>query len=123
MSDNDNAKDPLIVQIAVIGFGAVLFTPLFFVALLFFKLVFTVQRDLERLTWEDVSRWMSAPLWGVTLLLLAGCTSAVTLRHEDGRMVKCGPYNAYGVRAFMAAQQESQCISDFQRQGFERAPD
>lgn len=48
-------------------------------------------------------------------LSLLGCTSAVILRHPDGRTVKCGPYNAYGVRAFVAPHQEHQCISDYQR--------
>ena len=56
-------------------------------------------------------------------LLLAGCTASVMLRHDDGRRVKCGPYNAYGIHSISAAQRESQCISDYQRQGFERAPD
>ena len=54
-------------------------------------------------------------------LVLAGCTSAVTLRHADGRLVKCGPYNAYGIHALAAADRERSCISDFQRQGCERA--
>lgn len=56
-------------------------------------------------------------------VLMIGCSSAVTLRHPDGRMVKCGPYNAFGAHAFVGAQREQQCIGDYQRQGFERAPE
>lgn len=70
---------------------------------------------------------MTTKRWAAVGLLcawvLAGCTSAVTLRHPDGRSVRCGPYNAFGVHTISAAHRESQCISDYQRQGFERAPE
>jgi hypothetical protein len=56
-------------------------------------------------------------------LLAVGCTSAVTPRHPDSRMAKCGPYNAYGVRAYRAGDQERGCINDVQRQGYERVSD
>lgn len=52
-------------------------------------------------------------------LLLAGCTTPVLLRHPDGRVAKCGPYPS-GSQAVATALREAQCISDFQRQGFER---
>jgi uncharacterized lipoprotein YajG len=58
-------------------------------------------------------------------LLLAGCAAPpVMLRHPDGRVAKCDQYT--GQSAFFAsaeAMRQSQCISDFQRQGFERVPE
>ena len=63
--------------------------------------------------------WIAA-LAGIVLL---GCSSAVTLRHRDGRVVTCGPYTAVGFSILTAPQREAQCISDYQRQGFERAPE
>lgn len=59
----------------------------------------------------------------VLLLLLGGCTTAVTMRHPDGRVVKCGPYDARPINSFSSAQREQSCIQDYQRQGFERAPE
>jgi PBP1b-binding outer membrane lipoprotein LpoB len=60
-------------------------------------------------------------------LLLTGCvtlqTKPVTMKHADGRRVTCGPYPADGMRASAGAIQESRCIQDFQRQGYERAPE
>lgn len=60
----------------------------------------------------------------VLLLTLSACSSeAVTLRAQDGRAVTCGPYPTWrlGDNATAVAH-ESQCIADYQRQGFERAP-
>lgn len=64
-------------------------------------------------------RWA---LFGLLFFVLFGCASAVRLRHADGREVRCGPYYYTGTHAGAAAWRESQCIRDFQRQGFERAP-
>ena len=51
-------------------------------------------------------------------LLFAGCSETVTLRHpKTGTTVTCGPYFYFGYRAPMA-----QCVTDYQRQGFERIP-
>lgn len=52
-------------------------------------------------------------------------TQPVTLRHPNtGAVVQCGPYQDNflgGLRAFVY-QQERDCIADYQRQGYERAP-
>lgn len=55
-------------------------------------------------------------------LVLIGCTSVIPLRHVDGREATCGPYYYYGIFAFTATEREKGCISDYQRQGFERTP-
>ena len=58
----------------------------------------------------------------------AACASTqpVTLRHPStGLVVQCGPYKAgffdVGVGAPIY-QRERDCIADYQRQGYERAP-
>lgn len=63
-------------------------------------------------------------LLAVIVAMVAGCmTSPVTLRHaQTGQTVKCGPYRAFGDFALPSALRESQCIQDFQRQGYERVP-
>lgn len=57
---------------------------------------------------------------------LAGCatvqTEKIYLRNAAGMTVTCGPYFNANLAAGAAAQRESQCISDYQRQGYERAP-
>lgn len=57
-------------------------------------------------------------------LALVGCTSAVKMQKAStGETAQCGPYG-FGL-AFGGAQlaaRESQCISDYQRQGYERMP-
>jgi hypothetical protein len=51
---------------------------------------------------------------------LTGCTEAITMRNKaTGDVVTCGPYE-HADR--FSAVREAQCISDYQRQGFERAP-
>lgn len=55
--------------------------------------------------------------------VLAGCTTAVIMRHPDGRVAKCGPYDARPLNSFSSAQRERGCVEDYQRQGFERAPE
>lgn len=58
-------------------------------------------------------------------LLAAGCsaTMPVYLKHiETGQIVQCGPFPNLGMRATAAAFHENQCITDYQRQGYERAP-
>ena len=57
--------------------------------------------------------------------LFAGCSGAVTLRHPiTGQTATCGPYVwlSPAVSAGVPSR-EGRCISDFQRQGFERVPD
>ena len=63
-------------------------------------------------------RWIVA--WALGAFLVLGCTSAITLRHPDGRTARCGPYYYSGIIAPAAAQREGQCLVDFQRQGFQR---
>ncbi|MBV8185951.1 MAG: hypothetical protein JOY64_21605 [Alphaproteobacteria bacterium] len=56
-------------------------------------------------------------------LALAACarTDTVHLRNpQTGQEVTCGPYPFYALRASASAQLESQCIQDFEKQGFLR---
>jgi hypothetical protein len=58
-------------------------------------------------------------------LLMMGCAMAqdVKLRHPDGRSVTCQPGWRYGViGATLGQDQVRDCVKDYQRQGFERAP-
>ena len=58
------------------------------------------------------------------LALLTACTSAVTLRQpRTGAIATCGPYYTVGLYAFAANERERQCISDYQRLGYERVPE
>ena len=60
---------------------------------------------------------------GLALLALAGCyTSAIRLRHPDGRTATCGDSYAVGYHHFAAAERDRDCVRDYQRQGFERVP-
>ena len=55
---------------------------------------------------------------------LAGCTTAVKLRNPaTGATASCGPYYVDSGFSNAQAERESRCISDFQRQGFERVPE
>ncbi|HJR05099.1 MAG TPA: hypothetical protein VKA83_25880 [Methylomirabilota bacterium] len=47
----------------------------------------------------------------------------MTLKHPDGKTVKCGPYAAYmwGQHG-AAAERERGCIEDFKAQGYQRQP-
>lgn len=55
------------------------------------------------------------------ILLLAGCayTDRVQLKHPDGRVATCGPYQMY-YDGSAAVMQERACVQDFQIQGFQR---
>lgn len=57
---------------------------------------------------------------GFLLAVLGACTTQqVVLRDRSGKVATCGPYyNDGGAVAY----REAQCIADYQRQGFERAP-
>jgi len=50
------------------------------------------------------------------LAVVTGCTSAVHLRDKEGKTVQCGPYFMSGG----VVARERGCISDYQRQGYER---
>jgi hypothetical protein len=56
--------------------------------------------------------------------LFAGCSSeTVILRHpQTGATVTCGPYSNYGFFGGDYWRSMPQCITDYQRQGFERMP-
>jgi hypothetical protein len=51
-----------------------------------------------------------------------GCTSTILMRHPDGRVAECGGSYAFGLHSMSAAERDRDCVNDFQRQGFERAP-
>ena len=58
---------------------------------------------------------------------LAGCATSETvyLINESGNTVQCGPFTDYGAVNLANQTTEAQlrgCISDYQRQGYERAP-
>jgi hypothetical protein len=60
-------------------------------------------------------------------IALAGCASEpVYLRNMAGQTVQCGPYHPIGSERVpasqIAAMMTRDCISDFQRQGYERVP-
>ena len=58
---------------------------------------------------------------------LVGCATSETvyLRNAAGHTVQCGPYTPGGIGppAAMVAQAELRhCVTDYQRQGYERIP-
>lgn len=56
-------------------------------------------------------------------VVVAGCTTAIPLRHADGRTATCGGSTMVGIAAQLrAADRDRDCVADFQRQGFERRP-
>lgn len=61
----------------------------------------------------------------IPAVALAACTTTqpVYLRNpQTGETASCGPYNYDPVTANVALSRETRCISDYQRQGFERTP-
>lgn len=58
--------------------------------------------------------------------ILTGCANseAVHLQNAAGQMVTCGPYAATFIAESRLTAQEQlrDCVSDFQRQGYERTP-
>lgn len=58
----------------------------------------------------------------LVVLVFAGCTMPVTLRHpQTGQLTQCGPYPFPG--EVTTAMRETKCIKDYQRQGYERVPE
>lgn len=53
---------------------------------------------------------------------LAGCTEAVYMRNMAGMVATCGPYRSTGISSLSTPDRERQCITDYQRQGYERIP-
>ena len=61
----------------------------------------------------------------IPIAALAACntTAPIYLQHpQTGQTATCGPYNYDPVTAEAALHREARCISDFQRQGYERQP-
>lgn len=61
--------------------------------------------------------------WGVlACLLLSGCAVSDTVHMEKaGQRVTCGPYaNAMGIGSAGPIDALRDCVSDFQRQGYQR---
>ena len=61
----------------------------------------------------------------VGLVVLSGCAEEFTgrtvmLRNAMGQTATCGPYYRDSIGSNSMALRESQCISDFQRQGYQR---
>lgn len=58
-------------------------------------------------------------------LALAGCasTETVMLRNPVGQTVQCGPYqgSSGAISRLVIQQQLRDCVTDYQRQGYERA--
>jgi hypothetical protein len=54
--------------------------------------------------------------------VLTGCSSAIQLRHPDGRTAQCGPYHVGAGMQYQLAQREARCLDDYERQGFVRVP-
>lgn len=51
-------------------------------------------------------------------------TKPVYLRHPaTGRVVQCGPYAWSELRTGSVPERERGCITDYQRQGYERVPE
>ena len=54
-------------------------------------------------------------------LLVTGCTTtAIPLRHADGRTATCGNSFMWGIHSITAMERDRDCVNDFYRQGFER---
>jgi hypothetical protein len=63
--------------------------------------------------------------FAICVVSLAACTTTapVYMRHpQTGQTAVCGPYNSDPVTASVSAERESRCITDYQRQGYERVP-
>ncbi len=61
----------------------------------------------------------------VSFVLVIGCSTApIYLKHKKiDEVVQCGPYTVTDSSDDMvAAYRETQCIKDYQRQGYERIP-
>ena len=62
---------------------------------------------------------------GVCAIVLSACstTAPVYMRHpQTGQTAVCGPFNSDPVTASVSASREARCITDYQRQGYERVP-
>jgi hypothetical protein len=64
------------------------------------------------------------PFITILTLSLVACTDSIKLKNvQTGQIAQCGPYASdMLVGGDTQAQRETECIRDFQRQGFERMP-
>ncbi len=59
-----------------------------------------------------------------TCLALASCTQPIRMRNPaTGEVATCGPYKAGIITGMYAMDMERRCTTDFERQGYVRAPD
>jgi hypothetical protein len=74
---------------------------------------------------EDAARKGDAGMIYLLLLvvLAAGCSSAIVMRHPDGRQANCGNYVFLSPAVSAGVpERERQCIEDFKAQGYVRMP-
>jgi len=63
------------------------------------------------------------PILPIIALSACNTTQAIYLRNpQTGETASCGPYNYDPVTADVVLNREARCISDYQRQGYERMP-
>jgi len=63
----------------------------------------------------------------IACVVLCCCATSevIYLKNANGQTVQCGPYAGYGSLPAQAAQADAKlrgCVSDYQRQGYERVP-
>jgi hypothetical protein len=58
----------------------------------------------------------------ILLIGVSGCGDSVTLRNQAGMTVTCGPYYRDSIGSNSMALREAQCVSDYQKQGYQRVP-
>ena len=58
----------------------------------------------------------------MVMLVLTGCGDSVTLRNQAGMTVTCGPYYRDTIGSNSMALREAQCVSDYEKQGYQRVP-
>jgi hypothetical protein len=60
------------------------------------------------------------------VVTVTGCVASgdpITLRHPiTGQVTKCPGYSRIPAQAAFAEMQQRNCVQDYQRQGYERAP-
>lgn len=59
----------------------------------------------------------------IALLALTGCSHYVTMRNAGGMVAQCGPYYRDSIGSNSMALRETECIADFQKQGYQRVSD
>jgi hypothetical protein len=72
---------------------------------------------------EGLSMRVAFLITAISVSLVA-CTDSIKMKNaQTGQIAQCGPYPSdMWVGGNTQAQRETQCIHDFQRQGYERMP-